>query len=181
VPNLLLLLACSASPPQSPAANGDEGLIQIRTAPDGETAAVSAMSDKDRVFSVFRQSQAAMADCYVVALEQAPMLYGELVVGVTLNAAGEISNPEFVFTTIGDETMKACVLEKVAGLTFPALQRESVKASYPYLFTSDRTPPEVVRALKVRHGLMPPDPAGNSEQDPDAPPQRGQNGWYETW
>jgi hypothetical protein len=181
VPNLLLLLACSASSTQTPAANGDAGLIQVRTAPKGESATLGPMSDKDRVFSAFRQGQATMADCYVAALEQAPMLYGELVVGVTLNAAGEVSNPEFVFATIGDETMKACVLEKVAGLAFPPLQRKSVKASYPFLFTSDRTPPEVVRALKVRHGLIPPDPAVNPDQDPEAPPQRGQNGWYETW
>jgi hypothetical protein len=92
-----------------------------------------------------------------------------------------VSDPEFVFSTIGDEAMRDCVLAKAADLVFPTIQRQSVKASYPYLFTSDRTPPEVVRALKVRHGLIPPDPTANPEHDPDAERQQGQNGWYETW
>lgn len=181
MPNLLLLLACTASPDPALVASGDAGLIHVATAPKGEAPTMGAMSDKDRVFSVFRAGQQALADCYLPALERDPMLYGELVVGLTLNAAGEVSDPEFVFTTISDEPMRACVLEQVTQLTFPPLKRESVKASYPYLFTSDRTPPEVVRALKVRHGLIPPNPVGNPDIDPDAIPQHGQNGWYETW
>jgi hypothetical protein len=181
MPNILLLLACSASPVKSPQANGADGLIHISTAPAGEAPRSTAMSDKDRVFAVFRSSQEEMAECYLPALAVNPMLYGEMVVGLTLNGAGEVSEPEFVFATISDEAMRACVLAKVTDLAFPELQRESVKASYPYLFTSDRTPPEVVRALKVRHGLIPPDPTANPEQDPNAEPQQGQNGWYETW
>ena len=181
MPNILLLLACSASPVKSPHVNGEDGLIHISTAPAGEAPRSTAMSDKDRVFTVFRASQLEMSECYLPALEVDPMLYGELVVGLTLNSAGDVSDPEFVFATIGDEAMRSCVLAKATGLEFPDLQRESVKASYPYLFTSDRTPPEVVRALKIRHGLIPPDPTANPEQDPDAERQQGQNGWYETW
>jgi hypothetical protein len=181
MPNLLLFLACTASPDPALKSSGDAGLIHVATASNGEAPTLGAMSDKDRVFSVFRQGQVTMTDCYLPALARDPMVYGELVVGVTLSQSGEVSNPELVFATITDPTMRECVLEQVAQLAFPPLKRESVKASYPYLFTSDRTPPEVVRALKVRHGLIPPDPVTNPDQDPSAIPQHGQNGWYETW
>ena len=83
--------------------------------------------------------------------------------------------------TITDEDMQACVLDKAKALEFPALSRDGIKASYPYLFTTDRTPPEVVRALKVRHGLIPPDPVGDGDLTPEAEPARGEDGWYETW
>jgi len=109
------------------------------------------------------------------------MLYGEMVVGLELKAEGSVTEGKVLFATITDEDMQACVLDKAKALEFPALSRDGIKASYPYLFTTDRTPPEVVRALKVRHGLIPPDPVGDGDLTPEAEPARGEDGWYETW
>jgi hypothetical protein len=179
--SLLLIMGCTASQVKAPASNGQEGLVHVTTAKKGEEVVSQAMSDKDRIFEVFRASQAKMTACYLPALEREPMLYGELVVGLSLSAEGEATEAKLVFATIGDEEMQGCVLAKAQALQFPALRRDKVTVSYPYLFTTDRTPSEVVRALKVRHGLIPPSPVGKGDLSPDAEPARGQDGWYETW
>ncbi|MEC7240500.1 MAG: AgmX/PglI C-terminal domain-containing protein [Myxococcota bacterium] len=156
----------------------EDGVIHVST---GETSAEAPapMSMQERIRLAFRDSQPRLVECYRPALERDPMRYGELVVGVSISPAGEVTEAQVVFSTISDADMVECVLSTTKGFSFPTHSREVIRASYPFLFTSDATPPEVVRALKVRHGLIPPDPAIN--EDIDAEPARGQEGWYETW
>ena len=130
---------------------------------------------QERIRLVFRESQLALVDCYRPALERDPMIYGEIVVGVSITPAGEVADTQVVFSTITDTDMVECVLSETGGFAFPSHSREAIRASYPFLFTNDATPPEVVRALKVRHGLIPPDPV--LDEDIDAEPARGQEGW----
>ena len=174
--SVLWLWGCVTTPEGSP--HVQDGVIHLST---GETSAEvpAPMSLQESIRFAFRDSQAALVECYRPALERDPMRYGEVVVGVSINPSGEVTDSQVVFSTISDAEMVECVLSKTKDFSFPTHSREVIRASYPFLFTSDATPPEVVRALKVRHGLVPPDPAVS--EDIDAEPARGQEGWYETW
>ena len=174
--SVLWLWGCVTTPEGS--AHVQDGVIHLSI---GETPAEAPapMSMQESIRLAFRDSQVALVECYRPALERDPMRYGEVVVGVSINSAGEVTDSQLVFSTISDAEMVECVLSRTKGFSFPTHSREVIRASYPFLFTSDATPPEVVRALKVRHGLIPPDPA--ISEDIDSEPARGQEGWYETW
>jgi len=177
--SLLLIFACTG-PRAQVAPDSQRGVIQLES-PSTGGAVQPKPAEKDQILSVFRQSETVMATCFSTALQTDPFLYGELVVGVKLSKDGGVSASEILFSTIADDSMRNCVLERSATLSFPSLSRDGIKASYPYLFVTDRTPPEVVRALKVRHGLIPAGPNGDGDLTPDAEPARGEDGWYETW
>ena len=174
--SVLMLLGCASTP--DGAANVQDGVIHLSTG-ESDSGAPAPMSMQERIRQVFLESQVALVDCYRPALERDPMRYGEVVVGVSISPTGEVTNTEVVFSTIADTEMVECVLTRTKDFEFPNHSREAIRASYPFLFTSDATPPEVVRALKVRHGLIPPDPVMN--EDIESEPARGQEGWYETW
>ena len=177
--SLLLIFAC-AGPRAQMSPDSQPGVIQLES-PSTKGQVQPKPAEKDQILGVFRQSEVVMAGCFSNALQVNPMLYGELVVGVKLAQEGGVLSSEILFSTIAEEGMQACVLERAAALAFPALSREGIKASYPYLFVTDQTPPEVVRALKVRHGLVPAGPKGEGDLTPDSQPARGEEGWYETW
>ena len=174
--SVLLLWGCASTPEST--ASVQDGVIHLSTGESGGDAP-APMSMQERIRLVFLESQVALVDCYRPALERDPMTYGEIVVGVSITPAGEVADTQVVFSTITDTDMVECVLSETGGFAFPSHSREAIRASYPFLFTNDATPPEVVRALKVRHGLIPPDPV--LDEDIDAEPARGQEGWYETW
>ena len=177
--SLLLIFACTG-PRAQVSPDSPRGVIQLES-PATNGPVPSKPAEKDQVLGVFRQSEAVMATCFSTALQADPFLYGEVVVGVEIGSDGRVSAAEILFSTIADEGMRSCVQERATTLAFPGLSRDGIKASYPYLFVTDRTPPEVVRALKVRHGLIPAGPNGDGDLTPDAEPARGEEGWYETW
>ena len=72
---------------------------------------------------------------------------------------------------------EACVVEAVRVLVFPGVTTDRLTVVYPFLFTSDATPPEVARSLKVRYGLVPADPGG----DPTNPKAETPEGVVYLW
>ena len=57
---------------------------------------------------------------------------------------------------------------------------EGLTISYPFLFTSDATPAEVVRALRIHNGLLDPE-METINSEPDAGPVLGIDGWWMGW
>jgi len=131
--------------------------------------------------AVLQQTNAPALDCYVAALATHPNVYGELRVKIHVGQDGAVQTAGTIVGTVNHAGLEACVLETVRGLTFPQpRQEDGVRVSYPFLFTSDTTPPEVVRALRIRHGLLNPALEKISE-DPEAEPVQGQEGWWMNW
>ena len=176
--SIFVLLGCATTPQHATAAQ--DGVIHVSTGESGSRE-VAPMSMQGRIRAVFLESQSGLVDCYLPALERDPMRYGEIVVGVTIDPSGKVTETGVAFSTISDTVMMDCVLETTKTFEFPSHDREQIRASYPFLFTSDATPREVVRALKVRHGLIPPDPIVRDEEGKEPEPAHGQDGWYETW
>jgi hypothetical protein len=114
---------------------------------------------------------AAVAPCYEAALGRDPRLYGELVVELSIQADGRVVDASARLSTLGDAEAEACTLGAVRALSFPGVTQGTLTVVYPFVFTSDATPPEVARALKQRYGLLPPE-SDERMVDPrdDAPP-----------
>ncbi len=139
------------------------------------------LSERDAILAVLQQTNAPALDCYLSVLASHPKVYGELRVRIHVGADGGVQVAETIIGTINNAPLEACVLELVRALSFPEpTQAEGVWVSYPFLFTSDATPPQVVRALRIRHGLLDPKLETISE-DPDAAPVQGQDGWWMNW
>ncbi len=148
----VLLAACAPKkppeelpPPPAPAA----GLVEV-------TGMAAKASPKELLRRTL--ATAVVGPCYEAALVRDPRLYGEVVVRFTALADGRVEEASVHLSTLGDAAAEACVLDAVRALSFPGVTPDRLTAVYPFVFASDATPPEVARSLKVRYGLLPPDP-----------------------
>ncbi len=174
----LLLLGCpkSSVPETAPALP----VTHVQAVLGGE-GATKVRSERDAILEVLQQTNAAALDCYVSALAAHPNIYGEHRVRIHVGSDGSVLSAQTIIGTLNHAGLEACVLELVEGLSFPKpTQADGLWVSYPFLFTSDATPPEVVRALRIRHGLLNPALETISEE-PDASPVQGEDGWWMTW
>ena len=114
-------------------------------------------------------ANAPVAACYEAALARDTGVYGEVVVRFTVTA-GVVTTAEPELATLGDPTAETCVIDAVRGLAFPGVGDPAITVVYPYLFTSDATPPEVARALKVRYKLLPAEPEEEPDPKKESPP-----------
>ncbi|MBN1335876.1 MAG: AgmX/PglI C-terminal domain-containing protein [Deltaproteobacteria bacterium] len=115
--------------------------------------------------------------CYDEALARRPEIYGEVVLRIAVQPDGSVQDAVSVLDTVSDPQLVRCVERAAHAARLPAPGPEGLLLRFPYLFTSTRTPPEIVRALQRQHGLLP------REEPPaaDAPPLLPAPGTVETW
>ena len=100
-----------------------------------------------------------------------PTAHGEVVVRFTIGVAGIVEDSVASFGTLGDGDAEACVAQSVFAIHF-ASRPEALTVWYPFLLITDRTPPEVARAIKDRYGLLP-EKEAEAHGDPRTPPPPG--------
>lgn len=122
-----------------------------------------AVGEKAAITSVL--SQAAVRPCFESLLAAKPDAHGEVVVRFTIGTSGIVEESVPAFGTLGDGDAEACVAAAVGALQFPG-RTEALTVRYPYLLITERTPPEVARALKERYGLL-----SGQELDPSGDPR----------
>ncbi len=181
---LLLLVGCppaqvepeAAVPSSAPAA----GVIQIQVDPEvkAQVAPKGPSPAEQRVLGALDEGRARAASCYQAAVARDPYLYGEVVLRLALDAQGRVLQAESVMDTVGDRELVSCVERLAQALAYPAPGGEGLTLRYPFLFTSDLTPPEVIRAMQLHHGLL-------DEERPSveagAPEHVPEPGTVETW
>jgi hypothetical protein len=164
VPLLALsLMGCPEQvPPESPvpARTGEPpsvGVVSVQVDPEAVARALAQKGPSDvetAVLAVLDAASERATSCYTQALQSDPYLYGEVVVGLMIDGDGGIARAESVMDTVGDRDLVSCVERTVQAQRFPSPGGEGLELRYPFLFTSDLTPPEVVRAMKAHHGLI---------------------------
>ncbi len=179
------LLACSGKGggELEPAADASAGLVKVETGlPSAGNAAAQASQrgERDAILAVLKTSQPAAQACYVDAVGRDPHLHGDLVARVDIVADGSVGRATITRTTLRDDGLGPCVAQALEALTFPAPSKDPLVVSYPYVFVSDLTPPEVVRALYIKHGFLDPDDE-IPEDDKRKELASGEDGWYEHW
>ena len=135
-------------------------MIQVRTQdPAASVPAVSKpVSEWDRMAVAIDVVRPQSLACYQAALRRNPYAYGEVVVAVSVDGEGRARDASVVLETLGDDALVTCIEGIVRNVKFPVPGTPGTNGRYPFLFTSDLTPPEVVRALQDRYGLLPPEP-----------------------
>ncbi len=159
---LLALWALACVPKAPPAATPSATVVQL------DTGGVSA-PDRDAILRAV--ATAAVRPCFEALLGRDPTRYGEVVVRFSITAAGTVDSTAPEFSTLGDDAAASCVAEAVKGVAFPP-RDASISVLYPFLLLTERTPPEVARALKDRYGLLT-DADRKIADDPRTPPPPG--------
>lgn len=158
------------------------GMVSIQTTPEGQeppAPGVSAPSETQARKRLLDASVPRVLPCYQAALARNPFAYGEILLRYSLNEDGSPARVETRLDTVGDPELVACVEGVVRDLRFAAPSRSGASDHYPFIFSTDRTPPEIVRAMKARHGFQTHDE--NPEQDPGDPERVAPPGTVETW
>jgi len=76
--------------------------------------------------------------CYENGLKKTPALRGKMVVSLTVEANGSVSNVVLVENSLGSGSVESCVLAQMQGWKFPAIAEGVVTFRTPFVFT----PPE---------------------------------------
>jgi hypothetical protein len=182
----VLLVGCpDKTPPQAviPAGHAPSaGVISVQLNPELAASAAAPRGpspSEQAVLAVLDAARERAVSCYAAALERDPRLYGEVVIKLELDVDGGIVQAGAILDTLGDRDMVGCVERLVQAQRFPAPGVEGYTLRYPFLFSTDHTPLEVVRAMKAQHGLIEEEPAGLDLETIDGGATR--HGTVETW
>lgn len=96
--------------------------------------------------------------CYLKELKKNPRLYGQLVVGIDIDTAGQVEKTAIKYSTVPSLGIEKCVLDHIQGLSFANHDKEgSVGVNYAWVFTSGATPLEITGTLVRLHRLYDPE------------------------
>ena len=162
------LVACApVRSARAPAPQVNVGVVAV--------PAPEASSERDRMGAAL--AGAPVAACFERLIQRDPAAAGEVVVRVTVDAAGFVADSVPVFATLGDDEAARCVADAVRAVQLPAPSKPALVVEYPYVFWSGATPPELARALRVKYGLEDAIPEG----DPFHPKAKDVPGTYIVW
>ncbi len=144
--------------------------IRAEAEPEGQ---IVVESYADQVFVAVRRHYKEFQACYQAALQVDPDLYGELSLVFRIGRDGHVGAVKVDFSTLQSPALEPCVLDVFGRLVLPPPPRADMKVRYPFLFTSERTPPEIM-ATFTKHYHLEREPAeGGREEAPrddyDAP------------
>lgn len=110
------------------------------TAASPSKASASAPSHGSPAFGNFVRSRSPQLQfCYEDTRASTPYLAGSATIAVTLGPSGNVLNADIIRRTWsgkGSEIVEACVLERVRGWRFPAIQTDEVLThSFAVIFT----------------------------------------------
>jgi hypothetical protein len=155
---IFALLGCAPKLPPEPLPPKNAGLVEI-------TGVAPRVPLRQQLLTTL--ATATVTPCYEAALARDPQSWGEIVIRFVVTA-GAVTDASVHLSTLGDDLAEACVVDAVRALVFTGVASTSVV--YPFVFTSDATPPEVTRALKVKYKLLPPEPEGDPRDPRDESP-----------
>lgn len=159
---LALLVGCAPRPVPPPPPPGAGTVIEL-------TTGTVSTADRDAILRLV--ATAPVRPCFEALLSGHPTAHGEVVVRFTIGASGAVEAAAPDFATLGDADAEACVASAVRAVAFPNRDMP-ITVLYPFLLVTERTPPEIVRALKARYGLLS-EAETTVSGDPRTPPPPG--------
>lgn len=142
------------------------------TAPPLKKSRGYATFEED-VRRIVRERHKAVQKCYRRELKEDPQQTGELLLKFVVQESGRVEAVTVDFSSLSSPAMEPCVLKAFEQLSFPTPPKAGYRVLMPLVFTSQRTPVEVVDALKHRYQLedpvqasKPQKPATKADQDP---------------
>lgn len=91
--------------------------------------------EREGVRIVIRKNLTSIRGCYQMALRSDPLLAGRVVAAWDIDAKGLPKNPTIQSTTLNNEEVQKCILEKIQTLRFaPSPNGLVSKVSFPFSF-----------------------------------------------
>lgn len=98
-------------------------------------------ADKNQIRVKVKENLKEVNSCYKNALSLNPELEGKLILNWDINDKGEVANVtvDKAKTTLNNESVQACILEKVKTWKFPpAPLKQTISISYPFHFSRSK-------------------------------------------
>jgi TonB family protein len=105
---------------------------------DGSARAPGAYRSNASLLAVIQRHAAGIQYCYGNELKRDPSLRGKLVVALTVEASGAVSEAVTVHDSVGSSRLTSCALAQIREWRFPAIPRGVTTFQVPFVFT----PPE---------------------------------------
>jgi biopolymer transport protein ExbD len=97
---------------------------------------VAGMMTEKQADEQFTPLVPAVEACFATALGANPTLQGRVVIQVDVGPKGEILGTELVSSTVADEALPKCILEKVPSLRYEPLgDQQTARIHYPLVFS----------------------------------------------
>lgn len=110
----------------------------------GSPGVVGAITEK-KADEQFQPMLPAIESCYAASFSANPDLRGRAVFLVDVGPEGQVMDTDLVTSTMDDEALHTCILEKLPGLKYEALGPENTaRIHYPIVFSAGPKPGEAV-------------------------------------
>lgn len=91
--------------------------------------------EREGVRIVVRKSLTTIRKCYLNGLQSDPLLAGKVVATWDIDAKGVPKNPSIKSTTLNNDEVQSCILQKIQALRFsPAPNGLVTNVSFPFSF-----------------------------------------------
>jgi TonB family protein len=104
----------------------------------GGSGGAGEFRSNESLLNVVRRYAPGIQFCYDNELKKNPGLRGKLVVSLTVEADGSVSDVAVVENSLGSSAVTQCALSQIKGWQFPAIPRGTTRFKTPFVFT----PPE---------------------------------------
>jgi len=112
---------------------GVRGKDTVRIIP-GKTTIVGGL-DREVIMKVIKRHQNEIKFCYEAELQKNPALAGKIAVAWTIDPAGLVSEASVSESSMGNEAVEGCVLERIRRWKFPEPAAGGVVAvTFPWIF-----------------------------------------------
>ena len=102
---------------------------------------ISGNIDKTQVLNVLRQNVAAFRACYTAGLEKKPGLAGRVVLKLTIDPQGQVSESQATSSTLAEPTVEKCLTLAAQRMQFPNPGGTTVRINYPLSFKPEAARP----------------------------------------
>lgn len=94
--------------------------------------------DHEEVRHVIRKDLKSVGTCYADGLKKNPNIEGKIVIEWDIASDGSVSKAGVKSSTLKDEAVENCIVDKVKALKFPAPPTGSANISYPFVFRKNK-------------------------------------------
>ncbi len=114
---------------------GEKKVAQVRSQITAEAPNIEGNLDEETVRKIALKNQVSLKYCFQKAQMRNPNLQGKIVVKLTIDGEGNVSDISLEQSTIDDQEMVSCVLRMVKRWKFPATGSE-ITITFPLVFVS---------------------------------------------
>jgi len=114
----------------------------IKTLIMHKQAVIMGALSRETIFKLIDEFKDDYKKCYEIGLKQDSYLQGEVTVNFVLSGEGKVINSKIQKTTMKNENVQNCVMERIKNIKFPAPEGGGIViVNYPFVFINNANTP----------------------------------------